>query len=194
MTDPSMELFASCPPAVMSGRALKIGVKQSLKDGNTALLGLGGQSTVTVEAQGPRFVLSAADVVGVYRAAGSSDSPDEFLPHVALARRTLPWERFGPDTRRRGLLCCSSSSPSSCPPAICATGKTLELLTLAELKKRDGRTHKRIVLSKQPIAADERLPVAFLHAHATGKLLKLAEVTQLCHMKRVTQIDEGAWR
>lgn len=60
-------------------------------------LALSGPGTVHVRIDGPQTVLSADLVAGVYPPPGSQESPDEFLPHIALTRRTLPWERVGPD-------------------------------------------------------------------------------------------------
>ena len=46
--------------------------------------------------EGPQVRLLASDVAGVFPAPDSDTSPDEFLPHIALTRRTLPWDRPGP--------------------------------------------------------------------------------------------------
>ncbi len=51
--------------------------------------------------RGPRFSLSPHDVLAVYPPPGSLGDHSGTLPHVALARSTLPWER-SPDHVERG--------------------------------------------------------------------------------------------
>lgn len=48
----------------------------------------------TIEA--PRFVLEDAQVAGCHPTPQARGGFDDRLPHVALGRRTLPWERSGP--------------------------------------------------------------------------------------------------
>ena len=65
--------------------------------------------------EGPQVSLNPADIAGVYPAPDSDDSPDEFLPHIAFTRHTLPWERFGPDSKKyrrpHGSRCYCSRNP-----------------------------------------------------------------------------------
>src|SRR5947209_1809201 len=88
-------IYGSFTPAVRSGQTSDISVAQELKKGSTALLHASGPN-VKVAVQGPQTALTEDDIVGVYPAPGSTDSPDDYLPHIALTRRTLPWERKGP--------------------------------------------------------------------------------------------------
>jgi hypothetical protein len=50
---------------------------------------------VHVRIEGPHTRLQPADVAACYPTDGSNASAPEFLPHIALTRRTLPWERAG---------------------------------------------------------------------------------------------------
>jgi hypothetical protein len=43
--------------------------------------------------EGPRFTLPATDVGGVYPPRNGHGGFDEFIPQIAISRRTLPWER-----------------------------------------------------------------------------------------------------
>jgi len=95
MADELYRIYSSLDPVIKSGETAEINVSQILTQGATALLHATGP-TVKVAVQGPQTSLTEDDISGVYPAAGSTDSPDDYLPHIALTRRTLPWERRGP--------------------------------------------------------------------------------------------------
>ena len=86
------QVFSSCIPPVRSGETRLIKVFQEL-DGR---LTQAGPNTVHVRIDGPQTALLPDMISGVYPRPGSETSPDEFLPHIAPTRRTLPWERQGP--------------------------------------------------------------------------------------------------
>lgn len=94
MAEEQYRVYASLTPVIPSGDTAEIAVNQTLT-GNGALLHTSGP-TVKVSVRGPQTAITEDDISGVYPAPGSNDSPDEFLPHIALSRRTLPWERRGP--------------------------------------------------------------------------------------------------
>jgi hypothetical protein len=87
------QVFDAFVPLVKSDNVENIKVGQTLASNPLTLT---GPDTVKVVVQGPQYKLTPDDIHGVYPAAGSEESPDEFFPHIALARRTLPWERVGP--------------------------------------------------------------------------------------------------
>jgi hypothetical protein len=95
MANELYRIYSSLDPVIKSGETAEINVSQILTQGATALLHATGP-TVKVAVQGPQTSLTEDDISGVYPAAGSTDSPDDYLPHIALTRRTLPWERRGP--------------------------------------------------------------------------------------------------
>jgi hypothetical protein len=66
-------------------------------------LNLTGPTTINIQVTGPQVNLTEVDISGVYPAPGSTNSPDDFLPHIALNRRTLPWERTGPKGQKPWL-------------------------------------------------------------------------------------------
>jgi hypothetical protein len=53
----------------------------------------GGDETVDFFVAGERFALNPSDIQAVYPTEGSRGDYADSLPHVALARDTLPWER-----------------------------------------------------------------------------------------------------
>ena len=88
------QYLSSITPLIDSGSPpVTVGVAQSL---GTNLLTLGGPAAISIQVNGPRTTLTESDIVGVFPAPGSTDSPDAFLPHIVLSSRTLPWERKGP--------------------------------------------------------------------------------------------------
>ena len=45
------------------------------------------------DVEGPRFTLAPAEIAGMFPPKNGHGPFDEAIPHVALGRRTLPWER-----------------------------------------------------------------------------------------------------
>ena len=87
----SIRLYDSVTPDVPAG-VYRVRTSLDARDGSDALPPpLPHDAYVAVD--GPRFVLSSADVAAVHPPAGSVGAFGERLPHVALSRRTLPWER-----------------------------------------------------------------------------------------------------
>jgi hypothetical protein len=62
---------------------------------------------------GPRFRLPSSDVAGVFPPQNGHGSFQETLPHIALNRRTLPWERA---LDPAGLIGTPTRSPGDPPP------------------------------------------------------------------------------
>src|SRR5262245_33249569 len=94
-------LFDRCTPLALAGHKVQITPTYRLIDetGTFDLITYDPKHPVDVfvAVEGPRVKLEPADVAGVYPAPGSTNSPAMFLAHIALNRRTLPWERTGPD-------------------------------------------------------------------------------------------------
>ena len=87
------QVLDSCNPIVDAGETVEITVSQTLERGGLNLLDAPTTKAVQLKIDGPQFKLDPSDIAGVYPAPDSEESPDEFLPHIALKRRTLPWER-----------------------------------------------------------------------------------------------------
>ena len=96
-------IYSSLIPAAHSGDTVGISVSQSLTDGTNSYLET-SQIPVFAQVQGPQTQLSESDIVGVYPAPNSNTSPDNYLPHIALSRRTLPWERRGPVADKKSTV------------------------------------------------------------------------------------------
>lgn len=87
----TLTFFESCVPAVGTDERLVLEFDQSIGGGEAHADG-----QLYVQPVGPRLSLSPEEIAGCYPSPGSTTSPDELLPHLALRRRTLPWERRGP--------------------------------------------------------------------------------------------------
>jgi hypothetical protein len=98
MNDTTVQVFDSFQPIKKAGETISLQVGQTLgSSANGAdLVATSGTDTVYLQVDGPRLTLPPDLLSGTYPAEGSQDSPDEFLPHIAIDRRTLAWERPGP--------------------------------------------------------------------------------------------------
>lgn len=93
MADPKigeMILYDDIQPALLAGE-YRMTVETDVSVPGTATP-LPGQDFF-FDVEGPRFALSPAEVAGVFPPRGGHGPFDSALPHVALGRRTLPWER-----------------------------------------------------------------------------------------------------
>jgi hypothetical protein len=93
MADPKigeMILYDDIQPALLAGEyRMTVETDVSLPGTATPLPG----QDFFFDVEGPRFALSPTEVAGVFPPRGGHGPFDSALPHVALGRRTLPWER-----------------------------------------------------------------------------------------------------
>ncbi len=91
----------SITPPILSGSTLQIKPTQTYSSKDAALLPDDSGSAppvVHIAVSGPQIALDDTEVDSMYPSPGSNDSPPDYLPHIVLNRRTLPWERNGPAT------------------------------------------------------------------------------------------------
>jgi hypothetical protein len=193
-------IYSSFRPVVPSGKIATLAVAQTLTDGTTQLLDAAGPP-VKIAIQGPQTALTEDDIVGVYPAPGSTDSPADFLPHIALTRRTLPWERNGPATGPKAFapwLALLLVKPSDFPhvtigappptrgpqkPSAAILPRTIQLNAL---EKDDPNLHN--LLLKTGIAPTASLNVITIAAAKLRKILPPAgDLELLCHVKQVLE-------
>jgi hypothetical protein len=94
----TVQVYDSWAPAGLAGDTVKIDASEILgtTKGAADLLTTTGANSVYLKLDAPQVAIADTDIIGVYPAGGSTTSPDEYLPNIALARYTLPWERVGP--------------------------------------------------------------------------------------------------
>lgn len=189
------QVFRWCLPVVKAGDTEPITVSQTLIKGvdsggnpNNRLL-QDGPSTVHVRIDGPQTSLLADMIAGVYPAPGSDQSPDEFLPHIALTRRTLPWERQGPDpsptTPWLALLLFKESEFRSASERASAPAVTVKRFKVQEIP--DQTTKTRLMTTLQ-IPGDTEVSTLTVDNMRLRQIMpRVAELPLLCHMKRETR-------
>lgn len=178
------QIYSSCIPLVKAGVTEAISVEQTL-DGR---LKQDGPATVHVLIDGPQTALLADMIAGVYPSPGSDNSPDEFLPHIALTRRTLPWERFGPNndeaTPWLALLLFKESELKTSPQLKQAPTVSVSKLRVQSISDLVTRTRLMTTLQMSPETEVSTLTVA---NSLLSEVMPLeAELPLLCHMKRET--------
>ncbi|HEV2069817.1 MAG TPA: hypothetical protein VGR26_08490 [Acidimicrobiales bacterium] len=184
MAEDKVWIFNNCTPLVQAGKDIVIKPEQTLKKDGTKVLHMSGPDAVNFVVDGPRLQLTPDDIAGVYPAPDSTSSPDVFFPHIALNRRTLPWEReLEPGRPWLALILLTEKElrgSDAMPPA-----GTLRHLTVGELAKLDPGTHSHLP-NDLKLASDTDLHMAFVPAATLEKVLpKPEELRLLCHMKRV---------
>jgi hypothetical protein len=132
-----------------------------------------------LEVVGPRFTLSPTDVAAVHPAPGSIGAYGQRLPHIALTRRTLPWERrFADGTPWLVLLVVRPDEATLLAPRPLreAVGEQ-QFATLAAAADIDGDgPDVPILLAADPITQAGLLPVK-------------ADVGLLSHVRQVNVAD-----
>lgn len=178
------QVFSSCVPLVKAGDTEPITITQTL-DGR---LTQDGPATVHVRIDGPQTSLLADMIAGVYPAPGSDQSPDEFLPHVALTRRTLPWERQGPNatstTPWLAVLLFRESELRSTEERKQAAAITVAKMPVQNIP--DLKTRNRLMTTLH-IPGDTEVSTLTVANALLSQILPLeSELPMLCHMKRET--------
>ena len=176
-------IFDNCRPRVPAGQKISVQVAQTLKKGTTDLLSVIGNDKVTLMTGGPQTRLTPADIAGVYPAEGSTDSPDEFLPHIALTRRTLPWERVGPGGSGWLALLLLKQSEMAGPAG--GAGASIGPAAIASIAARDGVAYGRL-RTQSKLADDASVEIAYIpHSLLQTILPSKQEVALLSHLKQV---------
>ncbi|MEZ6060145.1 MAG: hypothetical protein R3C19_07285 [Planctomycetaceae bacterium] len=178
------QIYSSCIPLVKAGKSEPITVSQTL-DGR---LKQDGPATVHVRIDGPQTALLADMIAGVYPSPGSDTSPDEFLPHIALSRRTLPWERTGPNadaaTPWLALLLFRESELRS--PAQRKQAPTVSVSKLRVQSIQDLKTRTRLMTTLQISPETEVSTLTVANSLLSQIMPQESELPLLCHMKRET--------
>lgn len=187
MSDPILHLLDRIQPLVKaSPDPIEIEVWQDLDEG--ALLQTDAPSHVKVLIDGPRLQLTPGDIAGVYPAPGSEESPDEFLPHIALSRRTLPWERIGPNSQSStpwmALLVFRESDLKTPAERAKSPAASLESTTVQGVGSRDPATFSYLAQTLD-LPADTPLQVLYVRNQVLKNALPtIADLRFLCHVKR----------
>lgn len=86
-----VRLYRGAFPDIDAG-SYKVRLTQTLTSGGTSI-GSPAAVDVHLDVEGPRFALPGPEVHSVFPPANATGSFATRLPHIALKRRTLPWER-----------------------------------------------------------------------------------------------------
>lgn len=183
------QIYSNATPVARAGDPdVEITVGQTLHpngDTSTSLLDLTGPDTIHVRIDGPQTSLTADLIAGVYPAPGSEDSPDEFLPHISLNRRTLPWERKGPQAPRAmpwlALLVFSEADLKSASLRRKAATLNVRTSTVDELT---GATRTHLTNTLQIPGGTTVSTLTVTNALLRTVLPTIAELPKLCHVKR----------
>lgn len=186
------QIFDSCTPLVKSGEQFAISVSQTLVDSQSEpLLALAGPNSVNIAVEGPQVQLGSTDIAGLYPVPDSKESPEDFLAHIALTRRTLPWERNGPqkDAPWLALLLLNDLELDLSPPTArqLSPKSFLQPLTIKDLEKQDNALYKALHLDSQP---DDSTPVQVVTipvSKLNDILPAIDEIAPFCHVKSTTR-------
>jgi hypothetical protein len=130
-----------------------------------------------VQVDAPRFAIDPGEVAGRHPEIPSRGAFGDRLPHLVLGRRTLPWERRGPNGMPWVALLVVAKSE-----ATLATGTVRTLLPAPVLAALDAT---------EPIEGDPPVTVLrFGQADVLRNVLPApADVPLLCHVRQVNLAD-----
>ncbi len=187
------QVFSSAMPVVRAGAPVTIKPAQTLAPEGadpattSPLLELSGPDAIHVHIDGPQSSLTADLIAGVYPAPGSETSPDEYLPHIAFNRRTLPWEREGPNPARDvpwlALLVFSEADFKTPTQRRQAATVNVANTAVADLAPSNPtRTH---LMNTLGIAGDTQVSTLKVPNSVLSDVMpKQDELPLLCHVKR----------
>ncbi|MBI1352982.1 MAG: hypothetical protein GC160_01465 [Acidobacteria bacterium] len=192
MSNPdATQVFNACDPLVDSGQQIQIDISQTLTrpkngGGKVDLLNVSGSASVHLRVEGPQTTLLDSDIVGVFPSPGSDTSPDEFLPHIALKRRTLPWERVGPKPGSPWLaLLLLKQSEIGRRFARGGDAQPITPTTVAGVKTTHPKAYARFKAAG--LTDSTAIDVVFAPTTTLQKVLSLDDVPLLCHVRRAAQ-------
>jgi hypothetical protein len=135
-----------------------------------------------VQAAAPRFVLDRTEVVSSHPPASGTGAFGDRLPHVALGRRTLPWERRSADGRPWLALLVLRADEADLAPGALRAGLGTAVIAALE--------------AAEPIEGDPT--VTLLRVHDLGVfravLPRREEVGLLTHLRQVNIADTALAR
>ena len=191
-----LRVFSTYEPKVHAGDAFTVRVEQQAKVESGSKKGWGVSTAndgmrVHFKAEGPHERLAETEVVGRYPAAGSDNSPDEFMCHVALTRRSLPWERIGValgGTKVSPWLVLLVLKRSELHRG---TGTSpFQAAQVGSLKTGHLDFYNKLKSCKY--ADDTQLDIAWVEKRLLQKVLPLkSELELLCHVQQL-QLEQGA--
>jgi hypothetical protein len=191
------QFLNSVDPILLSGQdAQDFTIEQTLTIPSAADPLIDASGTIQLQVNGPLTSLTEAEIAGVYPAPGSTDSPDTFLPHIALSRRTLPWERNGPTGTPPWLALLLLKDSELNPNQIFGAsrllhkGKVLESgVSPSIMQGRDPLGYARV---RQSIADTAQVNLLFLRNDLLDAIGPApGETPYLCNVKRVN--DGGVY-
>lgn len=178
------EIYSRMTPVARAGEDVTLTPGQTLN--GTDLLDLTGPKTIHVHIDGPQSSLTADLIAGVYPAPGSETSPDEFLPHIAFNRRTLPWERRGPTAAASmpwlALLVFSEADLNQGSLLMRAPTLNVTQSAVADIESTATRNH---LLNTLGVPGDAQVGTLRVRNELLRQVLpKQDELPLLCHVKR----------
>src|SRR5262249_27410289 len=125
-------------------------------------------------------------VVGCYPGAGADNTPDEYLPHIALMRRTLPWEReaFGTGAAAKPWMALLTVKASEIRTG---GGNPIETCTVKAISDRHHDVNAYNALRKAGYLDDTSLDFLWLDESLLPRILPTKdELKLLCHRQKLT--------
>lgn len=173
-----IDVYDRLDPAVECGSYLVL-ARQTVDDQGEVALSASG--TFKLDVEGPRFRLHPEHVLGCFPPPGAQDVAWNRLPHIALTRRTLPWERnvagWTDGQPWLALLVLREGEYTGGGPITTNLGELPEHLRSAYIGE-DESCHVQLIRVKQSVLPEILIP--------------LCDVQLACHARRLPVGDQDA--